>query len=201
MIAISILCVFSLFSFFCGESPRRPHVRTGNTVEYYLNNEANLVTEISVRDTFERWSKATHFKFIYKGRTRAGICKDSKNTISFLVKWPSEIPVKKIAYCCNWYNRNGEIVESDIIFNMSLVRFTTLLGERSDSYTIEGVLSHEIGHMIGLEHIDNERSLMKNQSSPKESFLKGKIDQLTLKEYRRLYHTSIQKSSIPHTDI
>lgn len=57
--------------------------------------------------------------------------------------------MKNIAYCRNWYNRHGEMVESDIIFNMSLARFTTLRSITRDSYYIEGVLSHDIGHLIG----------------------------------------------------
>lgn len=162
-------------------------MRTENQVEYYLNEEATNLTEVTVRETFERWEKATHFRFIFKGRFRAGMRKDGKNTVSFLVKWPPEVPMGKVAYCRNWYNKNGEIVESDIIFNMSVARFTTLRTNTPDSYYIEGVLSHEIGHMIGLEHTDDGTSIMKSRSSAKESFFKGDIDGQTLKEYRVLY--------------
>lgn len=55
------------------------------------------------------------------------------------------------------------------------------------SYFIEGVLSHEIGHMIGLDHIDHEASLMKPLSTIEESYFKGTIDPFTLEAYHKLY--------------
>lgn len=163
------------------------HLRRKSVVEYYLNREATNLTETAVRETFARWSTSTHFSFVYGGRNGAGLRRDGKNTVSFLIKWPAEIPMGKIAYCCNWYDRKGNIVESDIILNMAIARFTTLHTNKPDSYYIEGVLSHEIGHMIGLEHSEDDGSLMKHLSSAKESFFKGKIDSGTLSAYSELY--------------
>ncbi len=172
-----------------------PHLRKSSNVEYYLNIEASNLTEITVRETFERWEEATRFKFIYKGRHKAGLEKDGKNTVSFLIKWPPEIPIGKVAYCRNWYNDKGEIVESDIILNMAVASFTTLRTNKPDAYYIEGVLSHEIGHMIGLDHIQNDNSLMKPLSPVKESHFKGKIDSSTLDAYRSLYRDDYKKNS------
>lgn len=162
-------------------------LRTDPTVFYYLNKEANELTESAVKNTFARWDEATHFSFVYMGRRRAGLRRDGKNTVSFLTRWPSKVPMGKTGYCKNWYNRKGEIVESDIIFNMVIAKFTTLETRKPDSYYIEGVLAHEIGHMIGLGHIDSETSLMKPLSPPAESYFRGKIDEETLGQYRRLY--------------
>ncbi len=170
-----------------GPAGSGPHLRREARIEYYLNKEANDLTEVTVRETFERWGKASHFEFVFKGRNRAGLEKDGKNTVSFLVKWPPEIPIGKVAYCRNWYDRDGNIVESDIIFNMAVAKFTTLRTKKPDSYYIEGVLAHEIGHMIGLEHIEDDDSVMKHLSSANESFGKGELDEKTLAEYTRLY--------------
>jgi len=163
------------------------HLRTDPVVFYYLNKEANELTETAVRKTFARWDDATHFRFVYKGRRRAGLRRDGKNTVSFLTRWPSKVPAGKVGYCKNWYNRKGEIVESDIIFNMVIAKFTTLETRKLYSYYIEGVLAHEIGHMIGLEHIDSETSLMKPLSPMDESYFMGKIDEETDTQYRGLY--------------
>ena len=170
-----------------GDGVAAPHLRPEARVEYYLNKEANDLTETVVRETFERWGEATRFDFVYKGRHRAGLRKDGKNTVSFLVKWPSEIPIGKAAYCKNWYDRKGNIVESDIIFNMMATRFTTLRTNTPGSYYIEGILAHEIGHLIGIDHIEEEDCLMKSFSPQGESYFMGRIDEKTLGRYRELY--------------
>jgi hypothetical protein len=93
----------------------------------------------------------------------------------------------KTAYCRNWYDRKGNIVESDIIFNMMIAGFTTARTNKPGFYYIEGVLAHEIGHMIGLGHIEDESSLMKQFSPVEESYNKGVIDPATFSAYQALY--------------
>jgi hypothetical protein len=51
----------------------------------------------------------------------------------------------------------------------------------------EGVLSHETGHMIGLGHVDSPTSIMKQDSSMKESWFGGSIDDETKAAIDRLY--------------
>ncbi len=192
---VHLILLFSLVSPFC--SPDRPsvdgpHRWAASSIEFYLNKEANFLTETVVRETFQSWAEKTHFSFVYKGRNKAGIIRDGKNTVSFLIRWPNDIPINKTAYCRSWYDRKGNIIESDIIFNMQLARFTTLRTNKPDSYLIEGVLSHEIGHMIGLNHIDNKQSLMKSFSPVEESYFKGRIDSLTINAYRELYSAVFQ---------
>lgn len=69
-------------------TPPGPHVRTEKMVDYYLNAEANSITEKAVRDTFDRWGKVTHFCFVYKGRHRAGLRKDGKTPSRFCCGGP-----------------------------------------------------------------------------------------------------------------
>jgi hypothetical protein len=163
------------------------HLRKDTEIKYYLNQEANDLTEITVREAFEQWEKHTHFHFIYGGRNNAGLKKDGKNTVSFMLKWPEEIPISKIAYCKNWYDAQGNIIESDIIFNMMIAGFTTKRTNKHGFYYIEGVLAHEIGHLIGLDHIEDKDCLMKSFSPVEESYKKGYIDSKTLKAYNMLY--------------
>ncbi|MBI9099213.1 MAG: hypothetical protein JEY91_12080, partial [Spirochaetaceae bacterium] len=70
-----------------------------NHIEYYINQEANPATVKAVKYGFEIWQKEIDKTFSYVGTNIAGLKKDGKNTISFLVKWPSSVPPHHIAYC------------------------------------------------------------------------------------------------------
>jgi hypothetical protein len=164
-----------------------PHRWQQNTITYYVNREANLVSETAIRLEFDEWSRRTPLSFVYGGRRWAGLHRDGRNTISFVTRWPPGLPISEAAYCRCWYDRRGNIVEADIIFNSQLARFTTRMTNLPDSYSLEGVLSHEIGHMIGLDHADSSTSIMKRDSPMSESWFKGTIDDETLAAIRQLY--------------
>ena len=187
----NIFCLLLLFiiilSCYKELQNNKPHRRKEAEIDFYLNEEANSQTEFAVRVTFQNWGEKTHFNFNYKGRNKAGLIKDNKNTVSFLIEWPENISIKKAAWCQNWYDSQGNIIESDIIFNMQITNFTTLKTNTANSYYIEGVLAHEIGHMLGLTHIQSETSIMKPKSSALESYFKGKIDEETVNAYKELY--------------
>jgi len=155
-------------------------------IPYYINVEANAVSERAIRGEFDEWSRQTPLTFVYAGRNAAGLRRDGKNTVSFLLHWPSTLP-QKTAYCQQWDDRAGHIVEADIVFNCSLARFTTNATARPDSYRLEGVLSHEIGHLLGLGHSTSPLSLMKPDSTIAESWFKGAIDSETLGRVAALY--------------
>ncbi len=156
-------------------------------IRYYINRNANGQSVRAIEYAFDSWQNATHFTFIYAGRNDAGLKKDGKNTVSFPTSWPDDVPFGQTAWCRCWYNRKGDIVECDIILNQELARFTCLESGRADSYYIEGVMAHEIGHMIGLGHSESVTSVMKPESVPEESWFKGFIDNETLGLYRDLY--------------
>lgn len=164
-----------------------PHVRAEATIGYYLNREASTITEEAVRKAFDAWQGETRFSFVYLGRGRAGLRRDGKNTVSFMAAWPKDLPPNDIGYCMNWYDGEGRIVESDIVMNMSRVGFTTTRTNMPGSYYIEGVLAHEIGHSIGLNHIEEPGCLMMGRSSSVESYGKGSIDRSSVEAYRALY--------------
>ena len=164
-------------------------------IEYYLNKGANKLSETVIRETMQTWSEKTHFDVVYMGRNGAGFKQDNKNTISFLLEWPAGISINHIAHTRHWYNGEGEIQEADIAFNMQKTRFTTKRTQKKDWYVLEGVLSHEVGHLIGLDHSTDPGSIMKQKSPMKESYFKGKIDEETLSRYERKYSFIFQNNS------
>jgi hypothetical protein len=173
----------------CARAPDAagPHRWSRTTITYSINTEATVLTETTIRQVFEAWAGKTGLTFVYGGRGRAGLHRDGRSTVSFLTRWPAEIPISKLAYTRCWYDRKGDITEADIIFNNQVARFTTLKTNKPDSYYLEGVLSHEIGHLLGLAHSDSASSLMKPDSPMEESWFKGAIDNETLAAFRALY--------------
>jgi hypothetical protein len=169
-----------------GQAPG-PHRWRQPSITYYVNKEANMLSETTIRMVFDDWSNRTPLKFTYGGRHRAGLHRDGKNTVSFVTRWPADLSISLAAYCRCWYDRQGDIVEADIIFNSQVARFTTKTTNLPDSYYLEGVLSHEIGHMIGLDDIDSPTSIMKKDSPIQESWFKGSIDAETAAAIDRLY--------------
>jgi hypothetical protein len=168
------------------QSPAPTHTWRERSIHYWINREANDLSERTVRGVFEEWGRRTGITFVYEGRAEAAVRPDGKSTVSFLTRWPRSLP-KKTAYCRTWYDKDGSTIEADIAFNCELARFTTLSTNRPDSYYLEGVLSHEIGHMLGLGHNDSAGSLMKPDSPLSESWLKGAIDDETRARIRELY--------------
>lgn len=92
--------------------------------------------------------------FVFSGRNRACLRMDGRNTVSFLVGWPEDIPANKVGWCQPYYDEESYIIAADIIFNMKIARFNTPAANMADSYYVEGVLAHKIGYMIGLEYIE-----------------------------------------------
>ncbi len=183
----SILWLTAVTSCSQTEQAHGPHRWRQLSVTYYVNKEANILSETTIRMVFDEWSKRTPLKFVYGGRHRAGLHRDGKSTVSFVTRWPEELPISLAAYTRCWYDRQGSIVEADIIFNNQIARFTTKTTNLPDSYYLEGVLSHEIGHMIGLDHINSPTSIMKQDSPMQESWFKGSIDNETMAAIDRLY--------------
>jgi hypothetical protein len=69
---------------------------------------------------------------------------------------PSEIASTRIT--ANWVT--GEIVDADIEINSYNYRFALPRESKPNALDLQAVLTHEIGHFLGLAHSDDPRALM-----------------------------------------
>ena len=78
---------------------------------------------------------------------------DGQNAIVFVTDdWPFE-PGKLAATVPYYRARNHELVEIDVAFNAAAFQFA-IDATDSDTFDFENVLTHELGHALGLGHLD-----------------------------------------------
>ncbi|HPO49352.1 MAG TPA: matrixin family metalloprotease [Spirochaetota bacterium] len=164
--------IFYILSFFIFFSCGRSIIGKNGEIGFYINSEANIESINAVKNSFSIWENAQNHKvkFTYKGRNKAGIIRDGKFTVSFLREFPKWVDQSYIGYCHKWFDKNGNLIESDIILNMSLTNWGTKDNPKENSYCIEGIVIHEIGHFLGFEHTENEKSIMKAVLTIEESY-------------------------------
>jgi hypothetical protein len=144
------------------------------TFAYYLSVDtkpSDLLasrTETAMKEAFSNWAKAKNscgladdvsVSSSYKGHrdgaadiTNDGRCKasDGKSEIAF-----GALPSSYVALTCVWYVIDGpapyRLESADIRLSTSKKWRNTTSGCKS-RYIVESVLTHEIGHLLGLSH-------------------------------------------------
>jgi len=166
-----------------GALPPGVHKRAPGAIAWYLDKNAGDAMELGAREAFQLWSDASAFKFQYGGKSATPIARDGRNSVAFARKWPSELPIGAAAWCQAYLDKQGNIVEADIILNAQAFSFTTQREAKAGSVYIEDVIAREIGRSLGLGD-DNGRDFL--VASAGDGFEPG-IDPAEMAAYLSLY--------------
>lgn len=146
-------------------------VWSNNTFNWYYNptDQPSYLSDWQVVEAMktatQRWAQMCNISFNYLGITpvQANLTQsgyDSINVIQF-----SKMPVwiNTSAAYTQWYVTNGRIVDADIVLSTSRVW---------DSTTLDAILTHEVGHAIGLAHSRAPESIMFSAPYHPEPYLR-----------------------------
>lgn len=171
-----------------------------NCIDYFIHEDGSddvnfSAVESEVVRAFNEWEEpnCSNVNFTYSGVTRekrAGYFQN-ENNLNLIVwreggegvdEWehePSIIAVTTNTYCteinalCPF---KGAIIDADIEMNGERFRFTNARLEALTEFDLGNTLTHEIGHLIGLDHTDDRDATMFASAPP------GELDKRSLEE-------------------
>jgi hypothetical protein len=165
-----------------GETPRWPSM----PVSYWINEKGlssiqNGSEFAAILESFHTWERvgSANIEFSYRGLTSIATAgRDGFNVVSF-ADTTAPLGSSTIAATFSFFRRETGsdgvsrllIDESDIVFSPSL-EFST--SAETGKYDIQSVLTHEIGHLLGLDHSALISSVMVPFGAPSQ------LDQRTL---------------------
>lgn len=136
-------------------------------VTYWINEKGfSKITNgsdfLAIHSSFQTWKDvaSADVQFVYGGTTTAaGVGRDGMNVVSF-TDTSAPMGSSTIAATFSFFKRDTSgltIDEADIAFNPAL-DFST--SAEQNKFDIQSVLTHEIGHLLGLDHSAMVSSVM-----------------------------------------
>lgn len=157
-------------------------------IRYYLNTSryskiSNADLDKIVKDSFQAWqdNPLCTLTFTYGTTATNRIGNDNQNIVIFDSKsydsqgqpfvLTSVSGSSTIGLTYRTFRTNGEILDADIIFNedYTFTTGTTNLGTKT--INLQDVLTHEIGHLLGLNHTYLEHATMWPYAAPGQAIL------------------------------
>jgi hypothetical protein len=124
------------------------------TVRYYVNPASKYVSAAAAVSAVQmgaaNWKTQTraNIELVYSGTTTGTALKlNYKNEVFFRNASASG----KVAKTYTYWNSKGQRIDSDILFYEGSYKFFALSGCSKGIY-VENVVTHEFGHMLGLQH-------------------------------------------------
>jgi MYXO-CTERM domain-containing protein len=136
-----------------------------------------------IEASFEAWGGVSCSSFLiqFAGMTNLEITGHLKEdpSINMIIfrekKWPYS--TRPVAFTAVTYNVNtGEIFDADIEMNGEDYAFTTRPEEESWKIDIQNTITHELGHVLGVDHTNVVEATMFDHAGP------GDINKRTLEE-------------------
>jgi hypothetical protein len=121
--------------------------------------------ERSVRQALDVWATASGIKFNIGYTDLQSVSADGVNIITIASTRENRKPFEKnevYGYTRIFCNAEDKIIEGDITLNPN---FTFSATGSKDDCNLTGVLTHEIGHLLGLDHSDVKGATMRPNSA------------------------------------
>jgi hypothetical protein len=147
------------------DSSNKKPIFKDNTLNWYYNSidykgfsdfdKEKIITII--KKAMSSWSQYADIKFVYKGESPKYITNtnDETITIGFLNKNDFNDVCKKESFGCasSLWNSSKIIYDGFIALNPEHYHRISKLG-------LQGLITHEVGHLLGIGHSDNKNSIM-----------------------------------------
>jgi len=131
-----------------GRSPTNiPRYKVVHALRNAQSEWVNNINWCGVPDRANGWSQ-------YKGTTSRGLAHDGTNTVDWGSLNDNQDCMGALACAYNWYDNNGNPVESDVRFNSAEPWSLTA---RRGSFDIQSLAAHEFGHVRQFDHVGSGR--------------------------------------------
>ena len=136
---------------------------------YNHNNLKQLTsTQVlsSIQTALKIWQgpACAKLSFAYDGTTtERWDTQDNKNTIVWSNKIPDPQFDTALALTLLFYTRDGEMLDADIVLNST---YTWSLNPKPGEFDLTGALTHEFGHLLGMDHTTDKGAAMYARARP-----------------------------------
>jgi Matrixin len=131
-------------------------------VHMYLHTSVPSTYESSIRAAADSWNKAERRELIVIESARvggSGPARDGKNVIYMQYSWEADRASEQARTSLYWVG--DQIQEADIRINgQNYTFYVTQSSSTTQAVSMQALLLHELGHVIGLRHNDASPSVM-----------------------------------------
>jgi MYXO-CTERM domain-containing protein len=142
----------------------------------------------AIRDAFNRWSdtlcdgRRTSLRFVEQEDLPEDkpLGKDTQGSEPFGIYfrdlgWPYDTPDETLAQTNHLFGKSSGVIQyADLEINTGATKFATT--DSADGVDLQAVVTHEVGHYIGLAHsIENESIMVKSYCEVGDRCEKGKV--------------------------